>query len=87
MTEEKCPICPNHCLKNELKCGRGKRYFSGSSNEEKPKNINEAVILDLRKIGHFLHHEKNVNPNDVLSSFSSDELSKLHRLLSKINTN
>ncbi len=30
--EEKCPCCGNHCPKDDLQCGRGKRYFEGGAN-------------------------------------------------------
>lgn len=81
MNHEQCPCCPNHCEKNNLGCGRGKEYFD--SNKE-PKTIEEQVIMDLRKCGHLLHHNKDLNSSHVLSGFSVEELNQLHQLLSKI---
>ena len=39
--------------------------------------------MDLRKCGHMLHHNRDLNANNILNSFSEDELNKLHELLSK----
>lgn len=86
MESEKCPCCPNHCDKENLSCGRGEEYFHGTkkTREEKPNSIEEAIILDLRKCGHMLHHNHDLNPNDLLKNFSKEELEQLHSLLAKI---
>lgn len=87
MKDDKCPICPNHCLKDNLKCDRGREYFSDLNKMPKPKTINEEVIIDLRKCGHLLHHNKDLDTNKILAVFSSKELQKLHELLSKFYNN
>lgn len=86
MNEEKCPCCHNHCDINNLSCGRGIAHFN-KSNEEEPKTLNEQVIMDLRKCGHLLHHNKDLNIEKLTSVLSNDELIILHNLLSKIYTN
>lgn len=86
MSEEKCPCCPNHCDVNNLSCGRGIEHFNKSI-EDKPKSLDEQVIMDLRKCGHLLHHNKDLNTNEVLSIFSEEELNKLHELLFKLYSN
>lgn len=85
MNQENCPCCQNHCSKDNLGCERGKRHFNieNSSNFE-PNSLTEQVITDLRKCGHLLHHNKDLDTEDLLSVFSEDELNELHRLLSKI---
>lgn len=85
MKDEKCPMCPNHCLKNSLNCKRGIEYFSNLNNNSKSKTLNEEVIIDLRKCGHLLHHNKDLDTNKILSVFSTNELNTLHELLSKIH--
>ncbi|MCM1052537.1 MAG: hypothetical protein NC483_00980 [Ruminococcus sp.] len=84
MNIEVCPCCSNHCLKDNLSCGRGREYFSGQIANNEVKNINEQVIMDLRQCGHLLHHSKDLNANQLLADFSEEELIKLHELLSKI---
>ena len=85
MNAEKCPCCPNHCQKEELGCQRGKEFFGNSNGDHELKNIQEQVIVDLRKCGHMLHHNRELNTQDILLNFSLEELNQLHELLSKIN--
>lgn len=87
MNEEKCPFCPNHCAKDNLGCGRGKDFFDNQGNSSEPKSIQQQVIVDLRKCGHLLHHNRKLNTDQLLSVFSVDELGELHSLLSKIVNN
>jgi hypothetical protein len=87
MNEEKCPCCPNHCLKDNLGCGRGRDYFNNQNNSFEPNTLNEKIIMDLRKCGHLLHHNRDLNTETILANFSDDELNELHKLLSKIHRN
>lgn len=87
MKEEKCPCCSNHCDINNLSCGRGIEHFNKSNSDENEKSLNEQIIIDLRKCGHLLHHNKELDTNEVLANFSEDELNKLHELLSKFHSN
>lgn len=80
----KCPCCSNHCEKENLSCGRGVDYFSNPKSLEKTETIEEEVIRDLRKCGHLLHHNPNLNTNDLLNDFFKEELEQLHTLLAKI---
>lgn len=80
--KEHCPICPNHCPVDALSCGRGRSYFSESSKQ--PATIEEKILLDLRKCGHFLHHQKGMDFDLLFSELSLDERNHLHELLSKI---
>lgn len=87
MDKEKCPCCPNHCSIENLSCGRGRAHFSNENNNKEPKTLNEQVITDLRKCGHILHHNRELNTDEFLSDFSEEELNRLHQLLSKIHSN
>jgi hypothetical protein len=80
MSEEKCPCCPNHCSKDNLGCGRGKNYFNNNLEEI---SLNEKVISDLRKCGHLLHHNSDLDTESLLANFSEVELKSLHNLLTK----
>lgn len=80
-----CPCCPNHCSIDHLSCDRGRAHFNQISNE--PNSLKEQVIMDLRKCGHLLHHNKELNPDEFLAVFRSEELEELHKLLSKIPDN
>lgn len=84
MKVEKCPCCPNHCSKDNLGCRRGIEHFNSPNNSSAPKSLCNQVIIDLRKCGHLLHHNKELNTDELLSNFSEEELNKLHKLLSKI---
>lgn len=84
MDQEKCPCCPNHCSKDNLGCNRGRDYFSNKDEKIEPKTLNEQVIADLRKCGHLLHHNRDLDINEFLSNLTEEELNKLHELLSKI---
>ena len=86
MSEEKCPQCPNHCSKDNLGCGRGRAYFDGLNNSS-PKTINEQIIMDLRKCGHILHHNKDLDVAMMLSSLKDEEKKELHKLLTKVHEN
>ena len=85
MNEGNCPMCPNHCQKNNLRCKRGREYFNDAEHDFKSQTLGEKVVMDLRKCGHLLHHNKELNTNELLSDFSEKELNTLHELLSKIN--
>lgn len=85
MSQENCPCCPNHCPKDNLSCGRGRAYFSGENTTEEEKTIEQQVIGDLRRCGHLLHHNKDLDTNELLANLNEDELNKLHELLTKIN--
>lgn len=87
MDKENCPCCPNHCSIDNLSCGKGKEYFNNNRSSTEPKTLNEQVIIDLRKCGHLLHHNRNLDIDKILFDFSKDELNKLHELLSKIHSN
>lgn len=82
---EKCPICPNHCSKDHLGCGRGREHFGNLNPESASETLEDKVIMDLRKCGHLLHHNKELDTNKLLSVFSFEELNQLHILLSKIH--
>lgn len=85
MKEEKCPCCHNHCERSNLGCGKGKEYFrSNESSNNEPMTMEEQIISDLRRCGHMLHHNRELNANSLLSDFSESELKELHELLSKI---
>lgn len=37
--QQKCPCCENHCTRDALQCGKGKRYFmEGQEGKESPSN-------------------------------------------------
>ncbi len=84
MNQENCPCCPNHCLKDNLRCDQGKEYFSNQGINKEPKSLNEQVISDLRKCGHLLHHNRDLDTKEFLYCFSEEELNELHELISKI---
>lgn len=82
--ENRCPMCPNHCEKDNLSCHRGEEYFSTTSERKEPSTIEEKVISDLRACGHMLHHNRDLDIKSVLGSLNAEELEILHKLLSKI---
>lgn len=57
--EERCPMCPNQCLKSELKCGRGKRYFNGENHQHHQSfEENHDLTGRLIKASQILEHKK-----------------------------
>lgn len=84
MSDERCPCCPNHCDKDNLSCHRGQEYFNNPNTKEEPTTLEECIIAELRKCGHMLHHNRDLNPVDMLADFDEEELRKFHELLSKI---
>lgn len=91
MKQDICPNCPNHCSKDNLGCGRGRAYFSDlegeSKNTNEVKSMSEQVIMDIRRIGHALHHNRDLDISSITSNLTDEELTRLHELLSKINSN
>ena len=65
-------------------CIRGEKYFSNQETDNLLKSLNEQVIEDLKKCGHLLHHNRDLDLNGLLSCFSEKKLNELHELLSKI---
>lgn len=47
--KDKCPVCRNHCPREKLKCGRGRKYFreleKDSRKEEKAQKKEEKMKL------------------------------------------
>lgn len=86
MNNEKCPCCHNHCDKDNLSCSRGIEYFNKEDNSEQ-LTINEKVINNLRKCGHFLHHAEKMANDSLLAGLSENELNELNLLLAKICNN
>lgn len=87
MNNEFCPCCSNNCSKDNLRCNRGREYFNNSGKNSEPETIEEQVLMDLRRCGHLLHHNKELNTKEVLSSFTEKELENLHQLLIKFYNN
>lgn len=98
--EQVCPQCGNHCPKDDLKCPRGMKYFGAKPEAGGRKHsfahptqedisamaTDDAVIVLLRKSGHYLHHSagngKDVNKK-LLSALSEEEKNTLVELLQK----
>lgn len=87
MNNENCPCCPNHCSKDNLSCGRGRDFYNSQDDNNEAKSLNEQVIMDLRKCGHLLHHNRELTSEELLSNFSEEELNNLHELLFRIHSN
>ncbi len=97
--DEVCPKCGNHCSPDELRCRRGMEYF-GVKTEEKGErrpsgrpepdistlSTDDAVIMLLRKSGHYLHHNaghgEGIN-QALLSALTEEEKKTLVELLKK----
>ncbi len=77
MNIEKCAGCHHHCLKNELRCDRGRRLFFGST-EEKEKL---QLVDNLNKV-YLLTREKGVE--HILKMLSSEDKTVLSKLSQKI---
>lgn len=86
MNKETCPICHNHCPKDNLGCGRGIEYFSNQGDNTSSSSLDEQIIMDLRRCGHLLHHNRDLNTDELLSNITKEEKEKLHELLSKIES-
>lgn len=95
-----CHGCDNHCPADKLKCPRGMEYFGiNNGSEERGRRFNpaeqdilkmsadDALIMLMRKCGHYLHHNAgqnaNVNNSDLLSSLSDTEKDIMILLLQK----
>lgn len=87
--EKICPVCDNHCPSDKLKCPRGMKHF-GIKQEEKDisdMTPDEAVIVLMRKCGHYLHHNmgesSSLTEKELLSVLSDAEKNDLITLLNK----
>lgn len=101
--EKVCPGCENHCPSNDLQCPKGMRYFSGNGGFEENRrpsasaqpsanaSADDAVLLLMRRCGHYLHHNAGhgeaVNSAELLSSLSEAEKRQLAELLKKCMQN
>lgn len=85
--EERCTICPNHCLKSELKCDRGKRYFQQGEKTSQHEFMDKNDLTSkLMKCGHILMHKTGKkrgqeNILDILSQYDSISQKKLQEIL------
>lgn len=85
-----CPCCGNHCPKDDLQCGRGKRYF-GETAQSPAKDGHahgapfengdeEPAVTMLRRCGHLLHHG---GADNLLDPLTEEEKRTLCELLGK----
>lgn len=86
-----CPCCGNHCSKDDLQCGRGKRYFAEGGNEQSlgkghahgapfENADEEPAVTMLRRCGHLLHHG---GADNLLGPLTAEEKQTLCDLLGK----
>lgn len=93
---KECPCCENHCPPDELRCGRGRKYFGASEEardaerrhrgerEEEPQTAEDEALLLLRKCGHYLHHSaRGVSARELLGVLSEEEKGQLIAALKK----
>lgn len=101
MEETNCPMCGQHCPVDELQCGRGRNHFQqggeGHRHDERPRMAreeqdisamapDEALMLLLRRSGHYLHHNVGHGQADTQQLFgalSPEEQRQLAALLDK----
>lgn len=87
MAEKNCPECANHCPADNLKCGRGARYFGIRQEEKEPQasSNEDHVIILLRRCGHHLHHNVGHGSNSASleNVLTPEEKSTLESLLQK----
>lgn len=85
MDQEYCNQCGNHCPKDDLRCGRGRRLFGAAPGEtaEGGRGTSGGTIGLLRQCGHLLHHG-GVSGDDLLSALSAREQAELERLLNAL---
>lgn len=87
-----CNICPNACLKDDLKCGRGRVLF-GMEKDKKPRvecNSNHPMVKKLAKCGRIVEHKSEkmlqhgVDEQRMFDALSEDEQKQLLLLLDKL---
>lgn len=99
--ENFCPCCPRHCPKDALSCPGGQAHFGMSESdaqphghshghphgrpETPPSSTEEAILLNLRKCGHFLHHSagQSADADQLFLALSPEEKDTLKQLLDK----
>lgn len=86
--QEFCPQCPNHCHKDELRCGRGKAFFGMEEGHSHTNNQPLTGIAgQLKQCGHIMHHNPDINNERLCVNLSKEEQETLERLLNKILKN
>lgn len=85
--EERCTLCPNHCLKSDLQCERGKHYFHADSKVVQQEFMKaHDLTSQLMKCGHILMHKtgrKRGQDNilDILFQYDSLSQKRLQEIL------
>lgn len=100
--EKTCPECHNHCPSDQLRCPKGMEYFGIEPKKGQPFFGNfggdlssmaaeDAVIMLMRKCGHYLHHNvghrEKTNNKELLSTLTEEEIKELAKLLEKCTQN
>lgn len=65
-----CPCCPNHCSQDNLKCSKGKNYFSEDKSNSKFSHSHKHCGF-----GHHKHHGKENFIKHGKPNFESDSIS------------
>lgn len=81
--QEFCPQCPNHCAKDEVRCGRGRAYFNLDNNSSHPQIQEQGIVGLLKQCGHILHHNPEIK-DTLCNGLSKEEQQTLEQLLNKM---
>lgn len=82
------PQCENHCPADQLRCPRGQAHFGTAAQEPEEQSLDDAVILLMRKCGHYLHHHgADASGEALLSALSEAGKNELIALLEKCMQN
>ncbi len=86
---ERCTQCPKECLSNELKCGRGRKFFNETSQDEGKKHHDHHGQKDLTHLlmrcGYILEHKTNRRGQSrILKLLAENELLSQKELQQKL---
>lgn len=86
---ERCPMCPNQCLKTELKCGRGKQYFNGENHQQSSFEQTNDLTGQLIKTSQILNHkiEMKKERERILDIINQKEYISQKELLDELKIN
>lgn len=97
--ENNCPCCPNNCSKEELRCGKGYKYFNiemNDTNHQKnnfKKKVHELMKEDnitglLMQCFHKIMQSSNdISKDQIFDVLTDTEKDTLRFLLKKVNQN
>lgn len=79
-----CPQCDNHCPVDDLRCGRGRKYFNVTEDGHTHSHPKGGLPGLLHQCGRFVRHT-DMHEDELFQALTDEEKATLQALLDKLS--